>query len=1160
MNTNKKKILLLSTSATLIATSSSFLLGVYNNDFNSETSLIKNNSNINKSITNNEDNLDNLQNPNELIYISQEMNSTNKPVFNEIDKNIISENLKLWKKLSNNSSLLVGNSLVKDKLVNLYSQIEGSASLNYAIAQLEELAKTDAIISANLQLLTQQLIENSPYKLNMSEIEGIDNIKSDLIKLSGISEGNKIKSISNFNSFEKNDLIGENGSNKENIGINSIAGKGFKQLIKIAEIDPTVKGNYVLQFDYKQNSNSYLVSGNLIIKNDFSQLENNSNIIDLKNNLDVFGRYNLGESGVVGETSFKSEIDNFIIQKSEDNLKYEVLVRVKDGESLSNLRFATQADLPDVKNIAQPTSFGILDVQATDENTFLSIINNNGSASANNTKKLVSNLNNTINQIQFFGNSMTSKRISGNDTIFDNRSLEFYQAPNIDFSLPLYSSIESISDIENQIISYDPITIFQNGVDTKVQESLQISSLENGPSKISPESYELYSEIRDKLPEIITQNSETFLKASTITLNSIFHSKSKLTKQRLVFSDYFYALGKKINDSGWTSIDVKNNIKAIEIIDITDKIFFEKPSTFNDEEENQGLESKLVAQEVVNERNIAISILADVYSDFSQSNSNTFNGITYNLGSINSWVATNNPTSTSGYSNIKTNQINISGNAYNIYTKLNEIWNVNSSIMNSLFGTNLDKNRYDVQKNNSNSIVSNLLAKSNEFTVNSSQIEEVILNTVNLLKNVGNGSISNGISYDQLDIETKKMLANNLVELIKLQFGSIFNEFSIRQYEPVYDLLSTTISSTNEKKYRVLKNPNEIFETYTTSSNQKLISYKKDAWNNFFDEKTTTLSNSLDSLYSTLYYLSEDGKVMLGNSIFNSIDQKNAFLSVKPEDFVSFSSDSIFSKKNKVILLNRMLTFFGEESYNLQKSIDEMLLKGSKLSINFNLIDSFEEIINNVASNEPIRKTNLSNSLTPVSSFFLDDIISGANALILLNWKLNSILIDENNLVSPTINNLKIKNNNNELIDKINNILYTNAQADSSELQVWSRIVYGTDDFSKYSSILSGREGNDEMEKLANLIVEDKTILSSRTLNVSPAVLVVEHILDVFWWVTLSLIGAGILVMSTVGIVSKEKQIKLSSRPVLKWLMIFSILLGLGLAIFSILLGLGILL
>ena len=160
---------------------------------------------------------------------------------------------------------------------------------------------------------------------------------------------------------------------------------------------------------YRETTTSTDAKSYLIIKNDKGQVKDAENLNKAYQSLDIFGRYDqLGAGNTIGSSSFKTEQENIVLKKTDDS-KLEILVRLKDKEIISKMSFSAE--------YGQPVKFGILDVQADENNTFRSLIdsmgNTTGATSDNQLMKPANSSTNTDDQlvkIQFFTSEFVSKK------------------------------------------------------------------------------------------------------------------------------------------------------------------------------------------------------------------------------------------------------------------------------------------------------------------------------------------------------------------------------------------------------------------------------------------------------------------------------------------------------------------------------------------------------------------------------------------------------------------------------------------------------------------------------------------------------------------------------------------------------------------------------
>lgn len=1150
--------------ATVLSASSIALVSLFNTtqnvNNNTLVSLANDVSSNSKSISSNATQKNNLIGPHELFYLSQKLDSSVN-VWDDTQNNENSNNYNSWKQFKDKLSALAGSSSIKDELITIADQVLNVKSIKSIYKEIDGLKTTNTwMTDAMIQSLKDTIKDQTGYVESMDQIDGVNDIPNKLLSLSGIEEGTKISSLTTVGNANMltTDLSTQSSGTAGNIG--SVAGQDFKYLAKIAEIDPTVEGSYALTFNWKKTASSSNVSGTLFINNksENGQLPLNQykdNITNLSSTLDVFGRWNLGANGTLGSGNYDQSFENFVIQKGTDNTGkevIEVLVRLKDNQTISNIQWGTDATIPGAVNLKTGSRLGILDVQANDKNTFRSAILGTFATKATTTNnlptggKLISDINtNCVNTVSFFSNTLTSKKITQSSTVVAaNRNLTFWQYGNLEYSLPLYYAVGSESDIANNTITYNPISIYSNGSATSAQQTIILNSTENNPTDLSPTTYSMFSELKNKLPDAVKAD---FVSASKISLKSSLYSSQKVTKQELSFYDNFYAIGNR--DEGWNSVDVSGDVKFIKIQDPTQKIFFENPfpnAITTSATPSSVKNTEIQAQETINERTAVIGFLGNVYQQFSLANSGDLAGETYRDLRYGKWVPKG-----SNYSNIVYENSSFTGSAHQLYTLLNNTWKAIRPAMDKLFGTTTNDGRYDVTQQTAQTVVTSYLAFVSEFTADSSKLESLITEAITKVKEEVT-NITEQTTYESLSSSLKKSLGVIMSKLIQLQLDTISNEFKLRLSTPLYNAIKDVISNTANKVSFTISATSSFLETTSSTGNKKLIKYTNNGWNNITSNTESTLMDAVQKMLQILYFNNNNGNttVYLGNSIFNTGNLQTLFNSYSPTSLTSFVSDSYQTQNEKVAFYAKLFSVF--TNYNLQSKAQEMLKTGSTSSINSAEITSaFKDMLLKI-TNQVQRIENIKEDV--VKSYYLDDLISGANAIIALKWKLEQL--------STTTFSSRAGISQKEATDiqqNIQNILNSNEQISSSELSIWSNLILSSYNYAGYTENLSGRNGDSALMSMVDKIVDNNTLLAVRAQETVPAIVALEYLIKYIWWPILALIGLGIVVSSSVGLATKDRKVKLSARPVVKWLLVASIILGLGVLALSILLGLPIL-
>ncbi len=1177
LNNNKNKLILPLIAS--LSVSSIALLSIANVNNNSQIELVKLESAINsRSMSSNTSSKNNLMSPNELFYLSTKLNDSVN-VWDDSTDSKNQTNYDAWNNFKTHISNVQGDNPTQAELITIATQAVNVESIKSIYKQFDELKKTNPWLTDTIiQSLKDEVKAQTGFVESMNEIAGVNDIPQKLLSLSGIEEGTKIASIQPVSTTGVKITDLTTTSSGTNNKLNGVAGQDYTYLVKIAEIDPNQEGNYALTFNYKKSASSSTISGTLFIKNEKDSsgnlplVTNKDNLSSLNSSLDVFGRWTLGANGTLGSGNYDKEFENFVIQKgtSANNTDtIEVLVRLKDGQSISNIQWGNDVTIPGALNLQQGTRLGILDVQADENNTFKSAIlgtynkgnsnGNNGSNGGITTKdtttntgeypsngKLVSNISDStiITKVKFFSDTLTSKKVTTTaKEVSANRSLTFWQYGTLELSLPLYYAVNDESDISNNTITYNPISIYTNGTPTSNQQTILLSSSETTPTTISPNTYSMFSDLKNKLPSTVQDN---FVQASTITLTSSLYSSNKVTKQELKFYDNFYAIGNR--DEGWNSIDVSNDIKFIKIQDPTQKIFFEQPfDTTTIKADPTTTTSTMSAQETINERTAVIGFLGNIYEQFSKANSGDLSGEQYNNIQFSRWYPKG-----SNNSNIVYETQTFNGSAYQLYTLLNNTWKTISPIMDKMFNITTILDRYDVSKSSAATIVNSYIAFISEFTVDSNKLESLIAEAVSVVK-AEKTNITEETTYDSLSSDLKKQLGQIMSKMIQLQLDTISNEFQLRLSTPLYDAIKSVVTNDTIKLNYTINTASSFLESKELSG-KKLIKYKDNGWDQIISNSESTLSSAINNMLEILYYNNANTSglvVYLGNSIFNTGNLELLFNSYSTASLTSFVSDTYETQSEKVAFYGKLFSIF--TNYNIQNEVQDMLRTGSSSTINTSEVEgAFKEMLlkltNQVSRIESVKDDT-------ITSYYLDDIISGANAIISLKWKLEQISSSAFSVNKATTSQSEL----NEIQQNIQNILTSNEQMSSSELSIWSNIILGSTNYSIYTENLSGRNGEADLISMVDKMVEDSTLLTSRAQETMAAVVVLEYIIKYLWWPIIALIGLGIIISSSIGLATKDRKIKLSARPVVKWLLVASIVLGVGVLAISIILGLPVL-
>lgn len=1142
---NNKKIILSSlilSSVVATATALTVVSSQQNNlKFKNVESLLS--SKQNKQVSNQEVN---IQNPDEVFYSSQKLNEKNPWDETTPPGSEIQANKELFEKVKANI----------EKLKELNGESNSLKSLEQIPKEVEGFLKfkdfEKKYIDSGLvgilpwEQVKDNVLQQLGAKENFNDVSNISNYAPILRSMSGIIEnGSVIRNISN-KKYKLTDISANNvdSMTTDLTGVESVAGVGYKNLVKIAEINLTENKNYILSFEYLKNSNLKRAKGKLILKNNDGQLNNTQDLREAYKNFDIFGRFDLSSSDKIDQGSFTKLMKNFVIQKNGSTLS--ILIRTNEEESFNNLKFETESDM------GTPTKFGILNVQADSSKTFLDYVENRENADV--VGKLMQEQSETANQIntvQFYSQKLLTTRIRGVDKFSQNREINFYQGANQNIKFDLNYVTSKNADL----FTYDLLTSYDGGINTNKPISLNLEFDGTKPTEISEANkfYDFFPTLKDNLP---TDIKEQFPNISTINIKSELISKT--AKQTISFSDNFYGLGTR--NEGWQNVNVANSYE-IQIPNLLDKVFFEKPE-FLTEQASDTKNSTYTAIEKVDEKSSVVKMFSTIYQKWAD---NDLASLPEQRFSVNSVPVIGFESAGGEYKNIelKTESINVA-NGHELYNKFNAYWKDVATIIQKYFDSEFKNNedRYKVNSTNSASkVITTWMLGNFENIPNINDVSNILNEAVGYWnKDSYVQANPNAIpNFEQLQQATKEGLSNSLWKLVVLQYSAIVNEFSSIQLLPIYQKFTTLMQDNTVAERKVIKTPAEILEFIEKNDNNgtpQFIKYKSGAISNgLTSTKQAKFSEVVKSIIDLFKFGNEKGKSglwLVDGIISDTIINEN----FREIDLLSFQPSLTTSgKQAQMRVYNAILSFFG---YSFNNSYDEFLKNPStqqfELKFNVNgksdatLNDVFEDIVEKISSSTPTNKFKFPTGGS-ISSYWLDDIITGSNIVSSLKWKLNSI---PSTLNTDTSIQTKVK-------ERIKQIL-VHQQAKSSELSAWANALKsGSWDYLTLSKTFSGREG-DEIIKRFKEITQDKVILAKRTETFSSAELkAISDSIKYIWFIVVALIGTGIIVSSTLGIVTKAKQAKLSAHPVIKWILISLIVLGLAIVVSSIAIGVSVL-
>ena len=1193
----EKRILIGLTCLSLAAIAPVALINPIKNNNHFEQNVQASFNNKNRQITDNIATPDNIKNPDEVFYLSEDLknlnvwnegasgsggseNTANKNKFENLDKNI--------QKIQGESDAKTNLSEIKkdiDKYLD-YKRIEAKWATDTDLSDVMPWDDIKDIIKQNL---------DNPAE-TFEEILTIDpeSVKANLLRLSGITEknspANTINTLSGKASAPtKTNLLDSNTTNPPFVKtVNAVAGTNYNTLIKVAELDLQEQNNYVLEYSYRETTTSTDAKSYLIIKNDKGQVKDAKNLKEAYESLDIFGRYDqLGAGNTIGSSSFKTEQENIVLRRTDDS-KLEILVRLKDKEIISKMSFSAE--------YGQPIKFGILDVQADQDNTFRSLIEsmsqtNGGGSSNNQLMNPAGSTTNTENQlvkIQFFTSEFVSKRTAAKpfstreDVSPDpNRTLEVYQGFDEEYTFSMDLNYITRFATDGTGNDYEPIKQYVAGVATNKVESLDLKfDGKNGSvANEGKNTYNFFGLLKQNMaPEV----KDAFPDISTIKVKSSV--KNGVAKQTITYSDQFYLIG---NPASKVGVNTAQDIK-FKMPNMLDKIFVEKPiiydqnsapapfilnnskSVLADDTVTPEVDSEIKATEQIDEKVNVIKTLAEVYSKWSQ-NDTGFNSVKHNLNVS----KINFVQSGSTFKDIKIVRETISKTGYEIYNDLNQYWPGIANLIQKIFNPDFTNNntRFQITANNSaQTIVDKFFVNNFEFIPNYAQVDQVISEAIAAWNEdpfFGSSNTDGSIpSLNQLSAETQKKFAELLARLVEIQFDAIIKEFESNQMFPLYKEFTTILSATETSNRLMINETSALLEqNLVANGGPTLIKYKEGAWDKISKTENTTVKKQLLSLVKLLAFgKTDDDLTNLADGILTNPLIALKFKEFDPDNFVNFEeSQSINTKLNQMRILDGILSYFG---YSFSESYVDFVnnptpgplrlvfkLNGKTTDLNFSQV--LEDIIQKLDQKGNEYKPTANESY---SSYWIDNIIAGTNVIRSMNWKLKQL----NGVVPPAqVNDLTTSRETpteswqpKDVIAKINDIL-AQQQASPAEQAAWySAMTNGSKDFDAFASAFSGRT-NSDLDKMFNELTKDSVIMARRTIDYNDGFLAsLTEALRYVWFILVALIGVGVMSSSIAGIANRSRQEKLSTHPIIKWLL-FS-LIGLGALVTILALAFGI--
>ena len=1140
-----------------------------------------------RSATDNVSNLQNVTNPDEVFFTSPKLdaqdpwkpNSTpgGKPESGKPTGTVDDQKAKYFTNLKSKAEALPGEA--KNELIEIATEVEKFLKFKKLHSDWFEKDMEKTLKWTDVEENIRASLGNP--KDNFADIEGIKKINEVLKQISGLTEEQNVETIKSlsYKAITKSNMVSDPTTpapfNRSGKNVEEVAGTGFKNLIKIAEIDLSKEENFVLEYSYKNAISAKQAQSYLIIKNDKGQIGKAKTLEEAYQNLDIFGRYETSSSAI-GAGSYKSEQESVVLKRDSAKKKLEVLVRLKETDLLSDIKFS--------HDHGQPDKFGILDVQADGAATFSAIIDkNNENAPGQLMQKPDAsqpNKDEQLTKIQFFSTQYLSKKLTGkplNDSDA-NRYIEFYQGLDEEYEFSTDLNYVTKYDPTTQHNDYEPIKEYIAGVATNKTVSLNLKfSKANEGSMINgttASTYSFFALLKDNMDEAV---AKLFPEVSLIKATST--AKNKIAKQRIEYSDKFYLLG---NPRNKTAVDTSGDL-VNQIPNMLDKVFYEKPVVFDQANPNPfkasarnaqaaapAVASTLQASEQVDERANAVQLLGEIYNKWAQNDP----GLTNFKYSFDAPQVTFEP-GESDYKNITITRATLSGNGYQLYQGLNRYWAQLSDLIkffNPSF-TGLPERFWVSATNSAALIVDKFFVNNFEFIPNYAQVDALLAEAIRILNNSPSANFAAAPTLEQLPPALQRDFSAILAKLLAIQYEAIVKEFEANQLLPLYQEFATALNSATKQNRWVVNDQAAFLTTTTVNTNTAvpltLLQYAEEGWNNITTQKETTLKEQLITLINLLNFGNISGEeAILADAIFANPLVALKFKGFSAEHLVDFSkAQPVSTKLNQLRILDGLLGYFGytfSDPYGAAVSAGAPTLR---FKYNGKLTDlSFAQVVDEIVQ-QLGQQTNVYNPTVNESykSYWLDNIIAGTNIIRTLNWKLHQLhqgntlfksnLHQQQRLVRASQDALPSFTPQ-EVAEKIRAIL-AQQQGLPAEQAAWQNVMIGSKDFDKFARAFSGRNVLPAvLAQISGELTKDSVIMARRTIDYNEGYLApLSQTLKYIWFITVALIGVGVMSAATVSVIAKAKEAKLSTHPVVMWFLFGLIVLGLSVAALALTFG-----
>ncbi|MGL6125292.1 MAG: hypothetical protein ACRC1F_02245 [Metamycoplasmataceae bacterium] len=716
----------------------------------------------------------------------------------------------------------------------------------------------------------------------------------------------------------------------------------------------------------------------------------------------------------------------------------------------------------------------------------------------------------TASTIKFFSTNLlmtnatnADVNVPGSNVINTNirKKYEFFVGDDTDFNLNLFYKNADLN-VYRELFAFEG-----DQVSDTIRQTINVGVVGGNPTNIGLKNIEFSDEMIEEIA--ISDSSLSDLSMSLKTEKS---QSGNFFKQSIYLNDLMALAisGAPIPSAGGITISLGNRI--------TDKIFFEDPG-FIDAIPPQAEVSSTNTIKWVNTENQVIAELARIYDLWSRGTGSVgsqklgqkfYNKISYEV--------TDNK-----YQNITWRNESNDYTGREMYQNIVEEYAIYQEILAQLIPSISIENRrniYEVGPTGGGTAQS--IVRSTLLSINNKAQRTIIINNVKEI-------LESNSSIKDLLIEQQ------LAELVRIKFSemrtSLTDPINSFYYNEIKKYLDSDVSDKS-----IIVNP-DSFMTFDylekglfnlSSQNPKVLETKAQL----------TGSEKMKSLFDLLYFGSKSygtsETTFFGSAIFGAISDNGGSesildlfteLSNNQEILTNFSSSVAQTQVDSVNIYDRLLSVFG---FGINSITENALITGAEIKLEWNGVN-IEEAISTIFNKfNPTAVERVSILERDYEFNMLNSLITSANIYNSLTYRKYNT---PEGIVSPADDVQKIVN-----ILESGIISYTN-------IFTWSRIQKAGNDIDLYTTYFSRNVS--ETLRLSDEI-KTKIDILDRYVEEQNALFQINPFLNVqiVWPILVGLIAVGMITVSSISLAGTRRTSKLSSKPVVKTILIIAILVS----------------